>query len=154
MNGLRRCVWSGLLGPMLLLMAGCSAEAGTQDPKAVTAVPKRMDVDAPPPMAVVQSPQRGGDGRSIDLRLQRRGQLSAGQSLLATHNSQASRVEVYDVNGQRVIVQVNSRLDADMGAFEDDSALLRQRMVYMEQMEFVQAWRDSLIAAAEVERLI
>ncbi|MCB9793505.1 MAG: SurA N-terminal domain-containing protein [Alphaproteobacteria bacterium] len=74
----------------------------------------------------------------------------------ALEDAQAGAVlpKVYTVAGQRVLVQVANRTDADMGAFEDDSNLLRQRMLYTRQIEFIQDWRDALIGSATIERYL
>ena len=74
--------------------------------------------------------------------------------MLAACQQGAVLPEVYTVGGDLVIAQVTSRKDADLSAFEAERGQLEQRMLATERLGFQSAYRDDLVALAEVERYL
>lgn len=81
---------------------------------------------------------------------------AAPEVMLALRSGKSGEVlpTVFNVDGRRVVIQITQRTDADLTAYEDEAPLLRQRLRTMEQMEFVQQWRDGLVASAEIQRMV
>jgi parvulin-like peptidyl-prolyl isomerase len=80
----------------------------------------------------------------------------ASEVLAAASNAEQGAVlpQVYTVGGDLVIAQVTSRKDADLSAFEAERGQLEQRMLATERLGFQSAYRDDLVALAEVERYL
>lgn len=83
------------------------------------------------------------------------GIMAPGSMVLdALDAAQAGEVLVVPVGDDRYVLRVLARQDADMATFDDQSADLRARLLFLERQEFLSRWRDDLVARAEVERFL